>query len=34
MGGTVKKRRDPNIIYKESHDTEDWAVCEVMHLKS
>lgn len=23
MGGTVKKRRDPNIIYKESYDTED-----------
>jgi len=33
IGSTVKKRKDPNIIYKESYDTEDWNVCEVRRIK-
>lgn len=34
MGSTDKRRRDPVIIYAELYVTEDWTICEVMHIKS
>lgn len=32
--GSTDKRRDPDIIYAELYDTEDWTIHEVMHIKS